>query len=75
VIEDLRWQPKPYEKSGITKTAALFRSWLDHREFQHSDPATAAEFNALSGDISTCIVEPFRYQKGRKDQVAVIHKK
>ena len=75
VIEDLRWQPKPYEQPGITKTAAVFRSWLDAREFQHSDPAIAAEFNALAGDISACIVEPFRYQKGRKDQVAVIHKK
>lgn len=75
VIEDLRWQPDAYEKPGITKTAALFRSWLDEREFQHSDPAIAAEFNALSEDISGCIVEPVRYQKKRRDQVAVIHKK
>lgn len=75
VIEDLRWQPKPYEKPGITKTAALFRSWLDEREFKHSDPAIAAEFNALRDDISGCIIEPVRYQKGRKDQVAVIHKR
>lgn len=75
VIEDLRWQPETYEKPGITKTAALFRSWLDEREFKHSDPATAAEFNALSEDISGCIVEPVRYQKKRKDQVVVIHKK
>ena len=75
VIEDLRWQPKTYEQEGITKTAALFRSWLDHREFQHSDPAIAAEFNALSQDISGCIVEPVRFQKGRMDQVAVIHKR
>ena len=75
VIEDLRWQPKNMERPGYTKTAALFRSWLDQREFQHSDPAAAAEFNALAGDISGCIVEPFRYQKGRKDQVAVIHKR
>ncbi len=75
VIEDLRWQPDTYEKPGITKTAALFRSWLDHREFQHSDPKIAAEFNVLSEDISGCIVETVRYQKNRRDQVAVIHKK
>ncbi len=75
VIEDLRWQPKPYEKPGITKTADLFRSWLDHREFAHSDPAIAAEFNALSDQISGCIIEPVKFQKGRKDQVAVIHKR
>lgn len=75
VIEDLRWQPDTYEKAGITKTAALFRSWLDERDFQHSDPAVAAEFNALAQDISGCIIEPVRYQKKRKDQVVVIHKK
>ncbi len=75
VIEDLRWQPDTYEKDGTTKTAALFRSWLDEREFQHSDPAIAAEFNALAPMISGCIVEPVRYQKKRKDQVAVIHKR
>lgn len=68
VIEDLRWQPDTYEQPGITKTAALFRSWLDDRTFQHSDPAVAAEFNKLSEDISGCIVEPVRYQKKRKDQ-------
>ena len=75
VIEDLRWQPKTYEKPGITKTATLFRSWLDHREFQHSDKMIADEFNAISDQISGCIVEPVRYQKGRKDQVVVIHKR
>ncbi|WP_236544472.1 hypothetical protein [Roseovarius atlanticus] len=75
VIEDLRWQPDTYEQPGITKTAALFRSWLDDRTFQHSDPVVAAEFNKLSEDISGCIVEPVRFQKKRKDQVVVIHKK
>ena len=75
VIEDLRWQPATYEHDGITKTAALCRSWLNEREFQHSDPAVAAEFNALAEDISGCIVEPIRYQRKRRDQVAVIHKK
>mgnify|MGYP005841595473 CR=1 FL=1 len=75
VIEDLRWQPDTYERPGITKTAALFRSWLDERRFIHSDPAVAEEFNALAPMISGCIVEPVRYQKKRKDQVAVIHKR
>lgn len=75
VIEDLRWQPDTYEKKGITKTAALFRSWLDERRFVHSDPEVAAAFNALAPMISGCIVEPVRFQKGRKDQVAVIHKR
>lgn len=75
IIEDLRWQPEPYEQPGITKTADLFRSWLEKRTFLHSDPAVAAEFNALSEDISGCIVETARYIRGRKDQVVVIHKK
>ena len=75
VIEDLRWQPRSLERDGITRTAALFRSWLDKREFRHSDPAIAAEFNALSELISGCLVEPVRYQAGRRDQIAVIHKR
>ena len=75
IIEDLRWQPEPYEKPGITKTAALFRSFQNERRFSHSDPAVAEEFNALIPEISACIVEPVRYQKKRRDQVAVIHKR
>lgn len=75
VIEDLRWQPKVYEVAGITKTAALLRSYIDNREFHHSDPAVAEAFNALVPEISACIVHPVRYQKSRRDQVAVIHKR
>ena len=75
VIEDLRWQPDTYEKDGITKTAELFRSWLEKRQFQHNDPRVAAEFNMLAEDISGCIVETARFHRGRKDQVVVIHKK
>ena len=75
VIEDLRWQPDTYERPGITKTAALLRSFIDDRRFTHSDPETQAAFDALIPDISACIVHPVRYQKMRKDQVAVIHKR
>ncbi|MEB8389298.1 hypothetical protein OO012_18895 [Rhodobacteraceae bacterium KMM 6894] len=75
VIEDLRWQPPPYEVDGITKTAALLRSFIDKRQFSHSDPAVAEAFNALIPEISACIVHPVKYQKKRRDQVAVIHKR
>ncbi|WP_371226081.1 hypothetical protein [Roseovarius sp. 2305UL8-3] len=75
VIEDLRWQPEPYEKPGITKTAALFRSFQDDRKFTHSDPAVAEEFNALIPEISACIIEPVKYQRKRRDQVMVVHKR
>jgi len=75
VIEDLRWQPPPYEVKGITKTAALLRSFIDERQFSHTDSAIAEGFNALIPEISACIVHPVKYQKHRKDQVAVIHKR
>jgi hypothetical protein len=75
VIEDLRWQPPPYEVAGITKTANLLRSFIDDRKFSHSDPDVSEAFNALIPDISACIVHPVRYQKSRRDQVAVIHKR
>ncbi len=74
VIEDLRWQPPAYEKE-ITKTAALFRSYQDNLRFSHSDPETQAAFNALVPDISACIIEPVRYQKKRRDQLLVVHKR
>lgn len=75
VIEDLRWQPDTYEVAGITKTAALLRSFIDTRAFEHSDPDVADAFNALIPQISACIVHPVKYQKKRRDQVAVIHKR
>ena len=33
VIEDLRWQPDTYEIEGLTKTAALLRSFINDRKF------------------------------------------
>jgi len=75
VIEDLRWQPETYERPGITKTAALFRGFQDDRRFSHADPAVAEAFNEIIPQISACLVEPVRYQKARRDQVAVIHKR
>ncbi len=75
IIEDLRWQPPPYEQSGITKTAALFQSYLQDRAFTHSDPSVGAEFDALRDQMSGCFVFQVRYQKQRRDQVLVVHKR
>ncbi|MGL5010827.1 MAG: hypothetical protein ACRC6I_13175 [Paracoccaceae bacterium] len=75
IIEDLRWQPEAYEKKGITKTADLFRGFSEHRKFTHKDAATQAAFNAMADEISGCFVFQVRYDKARKDQVAVIHKR
>ena len=75
IIEDLRWQPPPYEQEGITKTAALFQSYLHGGSFEHSDPAIAEMFNALRPDISGAFVFQARWQKKRRDQVAVVHKR
>lgn len=75
IIEDLRWQPEPYERPGITKTAALFQCWLHDRKFTHSDPTMAAEFDALSGEFSGVFLHQVLYQKERRDQVLVVHKK
>ena len=76
IIEDLRWQPKVYEQKspGITKTAELFRTFIRNRAFTHSDPAVAAELNALRPQISGCFLHQAQFDKSRRDQVAVIHK-
>jgi hypothetical protein len=75
IIEDLRWQPEAYEKPGLTKTAALFRGFAEQRKFNHSDPATQAALDSIAPEISGCFVFQVRYDKARKDQVAVIHKR
>lgn len=75
IIENLRRQPDELEKPQFTKTAALFRSWMAHKRFSHCDPLLEAEFNALSEDISGCIIEPVNFLKRRRDQVLVVHKK
>jgi hypothetical protein len=74
VIEDLRWQPEAYERPGITKTAALFRSFSETRRFRHADAGTEAAFQALAPQISGCFLFQVGYDRTRRDQVAVIHK-
>ena len=75
IIEDLRWQPKTYEKTGITKTSELFQSYIHDRSFAHSDARVTESFNALRGEISGCFMHQVRFQKERKDQVVVVHKR
>lgn len=75
MIEDLRWQPPKLERAGVTRTAKMLRIFQNEGRFRHSDPAVAEEFNALAPEISACIVEPARYQKAHRDQLAVIHKR
>jgi hypothetical protein len=75
IIEDLRWQPPAYERPGITKTAALFRGFSEARQFRHSDPALQDGFAALAPEISGCFLFQVRFDKTRRDQVAVIHKR
>lgn len=75
IIEDLRWQPETYERAGVTKTADLFRGFSEHRTFQHADPTVQTAFADLGPQISGCFMFQVQYDKKRKDQVAVIHKR
>ncbi|WP_306127560.1 hypothetical protein [Roseovarius sp. MMSF_3350] len=75
IIEDLRWQPDAHERPGITKTAELFRNWVETRHFVHEDPKVAAELNKLAEDISGVHLAPARMVPGKRLQMAVIHKK
>ncbi len=75
IIEDLRWQPEEMEKPGITKTAALFQTYLKTGVFGHSDPDVSEAFNLHRHDISGCFVYQAQFDKARKDQVVVIHKR
>ncbi len=75
ILEDLRWQPKAYEPERTTRSAALFRGFSIHREFRHIDTGLQAEFNELAPQISGCFMFQVGYDKSRRDQVAVIHKR
>ncbi|MXQ08207.1 hypothetical protein GQ651_10165 [Alphaproteobacteria bacterium GH1-50] len=75
IIEDLRWQPDVLEKPGITKTAALFQSYIKSGVFSHSQPDIAASFNASRIDISGCFIFQAHFDKTRKDQVLVVQKR
>lgn len=39
IIEDLRWQPEAYERPGITRSADLFRAFLQSVSFATPTPA------------------------------------
>ncbi len=75
IIEDLRWQPAAYERPGITKTADLFQSYVQTGIFEHRDRAVKAAFNDLRLDISGCFMHQVQYNKTRRDQVVVVHKR
>ncbi|WP_371170582.1 hypothetical protein [Aliiroseovarius sp. 2305UL8-7] len=75
IVEDLRWQPDEIEKPGITKTAPLFQNYIKHGVFKHSDPDVAEQLNALRIDISGCFIFQAKFNKNRRDQVLVVHKR
>lgn len=75
IVEDLRWQPREMEVPGITKTADLFQGYIKTGIFSHADPGVADAFNAKRIDISGCFIFQAQYDKKRKDQVLVVHKR
>ncbi len=75
IIEDLRWQPREMETKGYPKTAEMFQGLLHEGVFAHSDPEIAAELNGLRQDMSGTFIFQAKYQKNKKDQVVVIHKR
>lgn len=75
IIEDLRWQPSMMEQEGITKTAELFGGYSKSQQFSHVDKEIEAELNALAPYISGCFVFQAQFDKRKRDQVAVIHKR
>lgn len=75
IIEDLRWQPETYERADFPKTAGLFQTYLNDRAFTHPDPALAAQFNALREQFSGVFMHQVHYQKHKRDQVLVVHKR
>ncbi|MCV6824828.1 MULTISPECIES: class I SAM-dependent methyltransferase [Halocynthiibacter] len=75
IIEDLRWQPPEMERPDYPKTSALFQEYIKTGVFAHNDPHVAKELNAARIDISGCFVFQAKFDKKRRDQVLVVHKR
>jgi len=75
IVEDLRSQPKTLEKQALVKTSALFQGYLDTGVFDHPDEAAKADFNEIRADMSGCFVFQANFQKRRRDQILVLHKR
>ncbi len=75
VIEDLRWQPPKMELDSFPKTADLFQGYIKKRFFDHPDPVLHEELNAQRLDISGCFVFQAHFNKNKRDQVLVVHKR
>lgn len=75
MIEDLRFQPKGMELKKSTKTAPLFRNYMNTGSFEHPDLEIEAQLNALTPEFSGCFMFQAQWQKDRRDQVLVVHKR
>lgn len=75
VIENMRRQPSELERDDITKTGDLFYNFQVEKTFQHSDPQIEAELNAIAPEISGCFVFQAGYNRKKRHQMAVLHKR
>ena len=75
LIEDLRFQPKDMETSGGVKTAPLFRKFQKTGSFDHPNAEANAQLNALIPHFSGCFMFQAKFEKDRRDQVLVVHKR
>jgi hypothetical protein len=75
MVEDLRTQPAALEKQGVVKTSALFDDYVQTGVFNHSDEGAKADLNEMRADISGCFLFQAGFQKSRRDQILVLHKR
>ncbi len=75
IVEDLRTQPASLEKQGSVKTSAIFHGYLETGVFDLPDEGAKAELNNVRADISGCFIFQANFQKKRRDQILVLHKR
>lgn len=74
IIEDLHWQPAPYEREGFTKTGDFFNTFQAWRRFEHVDPQLQAEFTALGAEMGFVYVFPHQYRRRKGFKILVVQK-
>ncbi len=75
IFEGLRWQPADLEPDNFTKTGDLFYRYQVDKVFKHADSDMQSAFEAIAPEISGCFVFQVDYNRNKRHQIAVLHKR
>lgn len=75
ILEGLRWQPADLEPDDFTKTGDLFYRYQVDKVFRHANNDMQSAFEAIASEISGCFVFQVDFNRNKRHQIAVLHKR